>query len=129
MKQLNIEIPEEYIIDKENSNLDKGIIKYKKKNTLPNSWEEYINSLSPKELIMIDTAIKSNRHKYIALFKLELLRDCYRQGWQPDWDSDSLKYCIIKYLNNQLSTTIRSTNNHFLAFQSQEITTKFLNNF
>ena len=138
MKEINIKVPEGYIIDKENSNLDKGTIAFKKENTLPNSWEEYINSLSPKKLIMVNTAInhlycfpENIRCKYIALLKLELLRDVYRQGWKPDYDNTKeYKFNIVRFLNNNFDTAILSTiTPHFLAFQSEKISNKFFSNF
>lgn len=136
MKEINIKIPEGYIIDKENSNLDKGTIAFKKENTLPNTWEEYRNSLSPKNLIMIDTAINhfyclpdGNRHKYIALFKLEVLRDIYRQGWKPDYTNQEEKHIIIKEFDKIETFWYVTREHYFLSFQSKEIRNKFYNNF
>ena len=131
----HFEVPEGYILDKENSDLDKGIIKYKKKDTLPNSWEEYYDSLSLKFQLNVSTAInhlrcfpENIRNKYIALFKLELLRNKYRQGWIPDWQDEEFKYSIIKYLDI-IDEVFGASPNHFLSFQSEEIRNKFFNNF
>ena len=66
--------------------------------------------------------------QHLALMKLHQLRDCYRQGWVPDWEDDDRKYCI--YLHNE-DYFIGSSKNHqyFLAFQSEEIAEAFLCNF
>ena len=69
------------------------------------------------------------KNKYIALFKLELLRDVYRQGWKPDYTDNQPKYIIVKE-NNEISNFWKcSASSHFLSFQSMEIRDKFLKNF
>ena len=66
--------------------------------------------------------------QHLALMQLHQLRDCYRQGWVPDWEDDDRKYCI--YLHNE-DYFIGSSKNHqyFLAFQYEEIAEEFLRNF
>ena len=68
---------------------------------------------------------------HLALMQLEQLRDCYRQGWAPDWkDAESDKYCITYWGNpGEYEVSRYVVNNHFLSFQSQEIAEKFLRNF
>lgn len=136
MEEVNIKIPEGYTIDKENSNLDKGIIIFKKEDNLPNSWEKYYKKESKESQLGIDMAIHHLKHylnrfseKYIALFKLELLRDCYRQGWKPDYTNQEEKHIIIKECN-EIEINWHVTRSHyFLSFQSKEIRNKFYNNF
>ena len=63
--------------------------------------------------------------------QLHQLRDCYRQGWEPDWlDYKSKKYCIV-YDGNICNHVIVITTctRVFLSFQSKEIAEKFVNNF
>ena len=136
MKEINIEIPEGYIIDKENSSLDKGTIAFKKKDTLPNTWEEYYNSLSKERKYVIDNALShlswlpnNIRCKYITLFKLEVLRDTYRQGWEPDYTDLKEKHIIIKEFNKIEAFWHVTRTHYFLSFQSEEIRDKFYNNF
>ena len=61
--------------------------------------------------------------------QLHQLRDCYRQGWLPDWeDDDIIKYCIVLESNRcVIYKNLVSCN--FLSFQSEDIAKKFLNNF
>ena len=66
--------------------------------------------------------------QHLALMQLHQLRDCYRQGWKPDWNKYSYKFCIIKDID-----TYKIVNYHgiirFLSFQSYKIAEEFLNNF
>ena len=65
---------------------------------------------------------------HLALIQLHQLRDCYRQGWVPDWEINSDKYCI-QYTNNKYSIFNYANYRCFLSFQSQELAEKFLKNF
>lgn len=69
--------------------------------------------------------------EHLALMQLHQLRDCYRQGWTPDWkDAESDKYCITYWGNPGEYEVYRYVvNSHFLSFQSHEIAEKFLRNF
>ena len=66
---------------------------------------------------------------HLALMQLHQLRDCYRQGWKPDWNDDSTKYYV--YVSNHGLNIMNSTTNisYFLSFQTKEIATEFLYNF
>lgn len=66
--------------------------------------------------------------QHLALMQLHQLRDCYRQGWVPDWKSREEKYCIGHY-NDCYRVEYSETAPDFLAFQSEEIAEEFLNNF
>ena len=92
---------------------------------LPKSWEEYCKMYKVPTNIFGPCAPL----KYIALWKLELLRDCYRQGWKPDWTNvNTNKYGIV--LNSdKLSISLRGIGVMFLAFQSREVAEEFLKNF
>lgn len=66
---------------------------------------------------------------HLALMQLHQLRDCYRQGWVPDWnDGKQNKYCIILESNKYVIFRNLVTCN-FLSFQTIELAEKFLNNF
>ena len=65
---------------------------------------------------------------HLALMQLHQLRDCYRQGWVPDWKINSDKYCI-QFTNNKYAIFNYANYRCFLSFQSPEIAEKFLKNF
>lgn len=121
---------------------------------LPKTWEEFCkNNLTKyKESYFIDreSSIKvfvSSRvgnadidrnllpskeaaEQHLALMQLHQLRDCYRQGWIPDFsNSDTFKYCINKVYNGDIDILVYTTNNNFLSFQTRELAKEFLNNF
>lgn len=120
---------------------------------LPNTWQEFCEMYPIKEdkkeyfidensnIKLLKKGIRHNTiHRnvlpslqslkaHIALMQLHQLRDCYRQGWKPDWsDGHKNKSCIIFHKGNyhidNYCLYIR-----FLSFQSEDIARKFLNNF
>ena len=126
-------------------------IKEIKKIILPNSWEEFCEMHPVEEdgeeyYIDVDSNTsyvykgvrnpefyknvlpsKEAAEAHLAYMQLHQLRDCYRQGWVPDWSS-SKQWCIMF----DADTFIVQTGiyyNRFLSFQSKEIAEKFLNNF
>ena len=71
---------------------------------------------------------------HLALMQLHQLRDCYRQGWEPDWDDNSIKSGIkwnhsspIK--NTELEVVSRIYQPLFLSFPTYELADEFLINF
>ena len=126
-----------------------------KESALPNSWQDFcnmyplkstewfINNDSNLKAIDIDGVYNIRYSKdyrnvlpslkaaeaHRALMQLHQLRDCYRQGWKPDWeDDDIIKYCIALE-NNRYVFYKNLVSCKFLSFQSKEIAEKFLNNF
>ena len=119
---------------------------------LPNSWEEFCKMHPVKEdgeeyYIDVDSntsyVYKGVRNPefyknvlpslqaadaHLAYMMLHQLRDCYRQGWVPDWSDNTIKYCIAlenyRYVIYQTFVSCQ-----FLSFQSREIAEKFLKNF
>ena len=53
---------------------------------------DYESVLQTKNILTSDKTIK----QHLALMQLHQLRDCYRQGWEPDWNDNYDKYIIIK---------------------------------
>ena len=120
---------------------------------LPKTWEEYCEKtpLNLKEafitqfsgIISLDD-IQYNRRDpisdrnlleteedaraYLALMQLHRLRDCYRQGWKPNWKGYYYKWCINKQYDT-LYVDWSMVLPNFLSFQSKEIAEEFLNNF
>ena len=117
---------------------------------LPNSWEEFCEMyhIKPDEWY-VDANLDINAFRcgniyckdyrnvlpsqqaakaHIAYMKLHYLRDCYRQGWVPDWNNDFQNKYIIFY-NEDYKVGSVWKYQRFLSFQSKEIAEKFFNNF
>lgn len=148
MKEVRINIPEGYTIDEKNSTFE--CIKFKRVK-LPKTWEEFCNSYPIKDgesfidatgkiyesaerqrSSIGDANVLPNK-KYaeaiIALCQLIQLRDCYNEGWQPDWtDSTQSKYCLVIYHNSIASHEGHHTS-RLLAFRTEKIRDTFYINF
>ena len=108
---------------------------------LPKTWDEYCakhGEVGDKIKASLNTAYTTiNKYifsdykqvqAYIALIKLHLLRDEYRQGWKPNYNIRQDKYTIIYSNNWGLTVGIYQTP-RFLSFKSREIAEEFLTNF
>ncbi len=147
---VKIEINNEiYILDVEKA-VTLGLLK--KANTFPKSWEEFCEKHSVKKgECAIDLASrieKYERSRYrfptqdknllpdkrtaeamLALCQLIQLRDCYNDGWKPDWtDVKESKFAIVNS-NEKIIPVEYFSNNHILAFKTKELRGEFLNNF
>ncbi len=147
MREVKINIPEGYTIDEENSSFE--CIKFKRKE-LPKTWEEFCdNNPIKKEEFFVngdcriyeyaegqrnpigDANVLPSREyaeAMIALCKLIQLRDCYNEGWQPDWKTFGAKYCIIIEQDKVQSGTAYGIS-YLLAFKTQKIRDEFRINF
>ena len=117
---------------------------------LPKTWREfcYNNDRKPNEAFIDDSSeirliiarherksscdqnilpSKQAAEAHLALMQLHQLRDCYRQGWTPDWSDCKNKYGII--YNGAYCIIVNTHTSEFLTFQSREIAEEFLNNF
>ena len=89
--QLTIDIPEGMEIDLENSDLTKGLVKFKKKGIT----YEYVFKASNIKTISGITVCKEHKNKLQALAQLMLIAKYYNSDWQPNWsNSKENKYCI-----------------------------------
>ena len=116
----------------------------------PKTWEEFCeqNTIKRSECYL-DTSsciidmwdgkrdISSDRNvlpskeateAHLALMQLHQLRDCYREGWEPDWNNDCNKYIIVKNRDKYVVFG-GSWTNQFLSFQDRERAEEFLTNF
>ena len=112
---------------------------------LPKTWDEYCakqGEVGDKIKASLDIAYMTiNKHifsdykqaqAHIALMKLHLLRDEYRQGWKPDWSDNCYKYGVkwnIIPRKKELMVTWRNYDPLFLSFPTEEIACEFLTNF
>ena len=65
---------------------------------------------------------------HLALIKLHQLRDCYRQGWKPDWTIPKSNFAIF-YMKGRYTVEEFIYSREFLTFQTREIASEFLTNF
>ena len=111
-KELKIQIPDGYKIDKEKSTFEKIVFK-KKEDTKPRSWEEYLELNTGFDGAGIDwncggvqTTGLHHRGKaivpthlaqpFIAMMQLMSLRQAWIGDWKPDWSSGySSNYCVV----------------------------------
>ena len=151
MKQIiEIEVPEgKKAIWKDNKVVFEDI-----KSQLPKTWEEFCNNYPVKKgecfinnSSNISRPYCTGRGKYsdknilpskraaeqhLALMQLHQLRDCYRQGWIPDWEDDSYKYSIVYTIHNKIgkySIGWCCNTPYFLSFPTRELAEEFLTNF
>lgn len=112
---------------------------------LPKTWDEYCakhGEDGDKIKASLNTAYMTiNKHifsdykqvqAHIALTKLHLLRDEYRQGWKPNWSDNCYKYGVkwnIFPRKKELMVTWRNYDPLFLSFPTEEIACEFLTNF
>ena len=89
--QLIIDIPEGMEIDLENSNLAKGIVKFKKKDITYENVEDALKLGKNCRSIIIN---ESNASKLVALSKLMNIAKYYNGDWKPDWYSYASKFSI-----------------------------------
>ena len=147
MKQtIEIEVPDgKKAVWKDNKVIFEDI-----KPQLPKTWKEfcrqnkieknecYLDACSCVEKALIrercedsDRNVLPNKQAaeaHRALMQLHQLRDCYRQGWEPDWNNDCNKYIIVKNRDKYVVFGGNWTN-QFLSFQDRERAEEFLNNF
>ena len=135
-KEIKIQVPEGYEIDKEKSTFERIVFKKKENNT--NSWEDL------KEIkgwfIDIDSnieayggrAVDDNKNifrdtKYVksalALAQISQLLPYYDS--KVNWDRSAIKHCIMRKGNEIIIDTWQSSY-HLLAFNSKEEAERFL---
>lgn len=118
---------------------------------LPKTWEEFckLNPTTETEYFFdnncdLTPAGKGTRREendrnilpnkqaaeaHLALIQLHQLRNCYRQGWLPDWnDGRQDKYAIISF-EDKYEITKFNFNSRFLTFQDEITANEFLINF
>ena len=151
-KELKITCPDGYEIDKEKSTFECIVFKPIKKE-LPKTWEEFCKThpikggesyFNPSSMLITFNASGNIRYPgvdknllpsrelaeaILVLCQLIQLRDCYNNGWKPDWtDSNEDKYTIV-LLRNTPITECYTTINRILSFKTAELRDQFLENF
>lgn len=88
--QLTINIPEGMEVDLKNSNLAKGIIKFKQIDT----YEDVEDVLNLDKNCVGIVVNKDNIHKLCAISKLMNIAKYYNKDWKPNWSNNEPKYFI-----------------------------------
>ena len=96
---------------------------------LPKTWLEFVETQSYENTQIIEGVPQEIAPQHIALLQLHKLRDCYRQGWKPDWSDDNLKFLISQGNKGACVIKTRYHSSAFLSFQSERIAELFLANF
>ena len=119
---------------------------------LPKTWDEFceqnlikrgeyfLNSFSTSEQGTCETIRhkdsdrnilpnKQATEQHLVLMQLHQLRDCYRQGWTPDWNNSFQNKYVIYNLEGKFTISPYYCHSHFLAFQNEKRAEEFLNNF
>ena len=138
MKQ---KIPEGYVIDVEKSNLEKGVIEYKKKDTTWVQWYElssvegfYLNSkcnviktMSPKACESSNRDIFSTKPQVEAIIAIaQLTHHLARVNgeWVPDYSSGKQKFAITCY-GKTIHVEVYNFVSSFLVFKDEDTAVKF----
>ena len=119
---------------------------------LPKTWDEFceqnlikrgeyfLNSFSTSEQGTCETIRhkdsdrnilpnKQATEQHLVLMQLHQLRDCYRQGWTPDWNNSIQNKYVIYNLEGKFTISPYYCHSHFLAFQNEKRAEEFLTNF
>lgn len=90
--QLTINIPKGMEIDLKNSDLTKGVVKFKKKDI---TYDDIWSALISKDIFSEMNFNIRNNKKLDAISKLISIARYYNEDWRPDWsNSKENKYCI-----------------------------------
>ena len=106
---------------------------------LPKTWDEYCvkhGEVGDKIKASLNTAYMTiNKYTFsdykqteahIAMMKLHLLRDEYRQGWKPDWKDDSQMKYVIYNPEGEFTIGCYNKSRRFLAFQDYKRANEFM---
>jgi hypothetical protein len=143
-KEMKIQVPEGYEIDREKSTFENIVFK-KVENELPKSWEDLYEvggwfvdfhsdvvtsgSMRTGDSVKNRFPTKEEAEACLALAQLCQLRDRYNSGWKPDWKNEKeLKYVIEIFWGNIVKREY-DCRYKVLAFKTEELRDEFLKNF
>lgn len=110
--------------------------------SLPKTWGEFVREMgfNPEKftfeklytelwdsMLALGEDINRYCNQHIAMVKLHALRDCYRQGWEPEYDVDC--WSIMSLKDGELRVREFGQISTFLSFGDQETARAFLNRF
>lgn len=143
-----IEIPEGFELKKV-SDTEYRIIK--KEKILPKTWEEFCELYpikkdeyfitSASDIVKANCKDRNSRsdrnvlpskekaEAILALCQLIQLRDCYNNGWKPEWIIPSQEKYTIDYSAGKFNKGLHSHEARLLAFKSEKLRNEFFDNF
>ena len=143
-KEMKIQAPEGYEIDKEKSTFEKIVFK-KTERKLPKKWEDlenvngyYADSWGDiRYYYGVNTPDNTNKNIFptkeeaeacLALAQLCQLRDRYNDGWKPNWKDGTNKHSIY-FTHDEIDGVCGCYSHRILTFKTLELRDKFLENF
>lgn len=116
---------------------------------LPRSWEEFCKnypkqkcetyigifstiesygSISDRQHIQDKNVCPSGKsaEAHLAMIQLEQLRDCWRQGWEPNWLEGNVQKYVIQKWRDKISIETTYVTHSFLSFPTYEMAEEFL---
>ena len=124
--QITIDIPEGMEIDAKNSDLTKGVIKFKPKYITYNDIVNSNNSIDS-----ISALVQSgDMLKLEAIEQLMNIARYYNKDWRPNWDGGELKYFIVlNYCSNTYEIDYdQSYSSNVVYFKNKEDAQSVVNN-
>lgn len=99
LKPIEFDLPNGYVIDKDNSDLDKGIIRFKRKwLTIEEMYK--LKPIVACEYVIPSIAINSSsRKKIVSLANLMDIANYFNGDWKFDSEKDTHGYAIAFYYN------------------------------
>lgn len=144
-----IEIPDGHTLVKV-SDTEYKVVKEEKK--LPDTWEEFckMNPINETEYYIEGEGVvyrcttkiprnpmydrnwlpsKEKAEAILALCQLIQLRDCYNDGWVPDWSTNFKDKFCIRYLLGNWETVVSGGSAEIFSFKTVKLRDKFHKNF
>ena len=126
--QLTIDIPKGMAIDLENSDLAKGIIRFKQITITYENVEDALKLGKNCKSIIVN---ENNVSKLVDLNKLMNIAKYYNKNWKPDWSKQSERKYHIMYDNNNNIYTVDYNGSYTLNniyFKNKEDAIAVINN-
>lgn len=117
--QLVIDIPKGMEIDVENTNLAKGIVKFRPKNI---TYDDIVKSLDIKRVFGI-TVFGEHKNKLQAIARLLIIAKYYNGDWKPDWNNikEGKFYISYNFIHNNYFVIEDNSNSiGSMVFKHQE---------
>ena len=141
-KTITFNIPEGYVIDKENSTTDNIVLK-RVEHSRPRTWDEYCDKMKGKsayymtcgyihpshflaEPVLSEFERKEDVESFAAYSKLLKLRNDWVGDWEPDWTNmHQLKFTIVNQ-ENKIFGCVHNRSSHSMSFPTKEMRDEFL---